>query len=84
MSQRVLSSEMVITSAESLQEAAVAAVEEMTAIVSEHSELGYEDARKLLSLAADLRFGQIVNPLKTVRTALPVTAVPWSELGPLG
>jgi amidase len=70
---------MVIVSAESLQEAAETAVEEMAAIVSDRSELTYEDSRKLLSLIADLRFGQIVNPLKTVRIALPLTAVPWTR-----
>jgi amidase len=72
---------MVVASAPSLEEAARQAVEEMATIVSDRSELRYDEARMLLGLVGDLRFGQIVNPLKTVRMALPLTAVPWH--GPL-
>jgi len=70
---------MVIITAETLDAAAHAAVEETAQLLVRHSDLAYEEARMLLGQAGDLRIGQIVNPLKTVRMALPLTLVPWRE-----
>ncbi len=69
---------MVIASADSLDAAAAAAVEETAQVIARHSALSYDEARMLLSLTGDLRVSQIVNPLKTVRMAVPLAAVPWN------
>jgi amidase len=68
---------MVVVSAETLDAAAREAVEETARILEAHGSLPYDEARMLLSLVGDLRVGQIVNPLKTVRMAVPLDAVPW-------
>jgi len=69
---------MVIVTAGTLDQAAKEAVEEMAQIIVRHSPLAYDEARMLLGQAGDLRISQIVNPLKTVRMALPLHLVPWS------
>ncbi|MCC6453305.1 MAG: acetamidase/formamidase family protein [Caldilineaceae bacterium] len=74
---------MVIVSAESLDIAAKQAVEEAAQLIQRHSELGYDEARMLLSLIGDLRVGQIVNPWKTMRMSFPLAAVPWRVPLPL-
>jgi len=70
---------IVIRSAESLQEAASQAVEEMALIVATHGELTYDEARMLVGLVGDLRVGQIVCSTKTVKVVLPLSGVPWDR-----
>lgn len=74
---------MVLVSAETLDEAAREATEEMARLIVERSALSPDEARMLLGLVGDLRIGQVVNPLKTVRVAVPLEAVPWSAPLPL-
>jgi amidase len=69
---------MLVVSDATLDSAAGKAVEEMALVIETHSSLSYEEARMLLSLKGDVRVSQIVNPLKTVRTAVPITVVPWT------
>lgn len=68
---------MVVASAESMEEASRTALEEMARIVTDHSTLAYDEVRIMLGQIGDLRVGQIVNPLKTMRMALPIATVPW-------
>lgn len=68
---------MIIISDETVDRACKAAVEETTALLAQHSTLDEKEARMLLSVAGDLRIGQIVNPQKTVRLSLPVDVIPW-------
>lgn len=74
---------MVIVTADTLEAAARAAVEETAQALVRHSDLSYDEARMLLGQAGDLRISQIVNPLKTVRMAVPLALVPWREPLPL-
>lgn len=74
---------MVVVSADTLDEAAREAVEEMARLIVARSPLDYDEARMLQGLVADVRVGQIVNPLKTARVAVPLEAVPWTAPLPL-
>lgn len=68
---------MIIVSADTLDLAAKQAVEALATTVAQHSPLSYEEARMLIGQAGHVRVGQIVNPQKTVRAAIPLLAVPW-------
>ena len=70
---------MIIVTAETLDQAAKQAVEEMALLITRHSPLSYDEARMLLGQVGDLRVGQIVNPLKTIRMAISLTTVPWNS-----
>jgi len=74
---------MLIVTDETLDRAAQEAVEGMAQLIVRFSALSYREARQLLGLVGDVRVGQIVNPQKTVRVALPLTAVSWREPLPL-
>ena len=74
---------MVLVSAETLDEAARAATEEMARLLVERSALSADEARMLLGLVGDVRVSQVVNPLKTARVAVPLAAVPWRAALPL-
>lgn len=68
---------MVIVSAETLDKAARTAVEATASLLAAQSALSYHEARVFLSLAGDVRVGQMVCEHKTVRVAFPLAAVPW-------
>ena len=62
---------MVIVSAETLDEAVVAATDQAVLHLQEGLDISWEDAYMLASLAVDFRISQVVNPTKTVRAAIP-------------
>jgi amidase len=68
-----------IYSAETLDQAAVGAVERMADFLAAQAGLPLPDAAMLLSLAGDLRICQIVDPLMTCRMELPKTVL--TQLG---
>lgn len=68
---------MVIVSADTLDAAAREATEEMARILAARSALTADEANMFLGLAGDVRVCQMVNPLKTVRVAVPLASVPW-------
>ena len=47
-----------------------------TQILQEHLQLEFKDAYRILSISCDLRVSQIVNPLLTVRIAIPKNLIP--------
>ena len=63
---------IVIASAETLDEAASQAVEEMRRIVVEQLSVDADTARLLVGVLGNVRVSQIVNPLKTVRVDMPL------------
>jgi amidase len=73
----------VIATAETLDEAAQRAVEEMARIVVDHSPLCYDETRMLLGQVGNVEVGQIVCPTKTTKVALPLAVVPWHAPLPL-
>ncbi len=66
----------VIASARTLDEAAKLAVERARDLLARHLQISTHDAMMLLSLQADLRISQVVNPLRTVRVSIPKTLLP--------
>lgn len=74
---------MTIASAPTLDEAARQANEDMKRILVDYALLSSAEAKMLLGLLADVRVSQMVNPLKTARVALPLTALPWRRCLPL-
>jgi amidase len=68
-----------IYSAKGLTDAAEGSVKMMADFLTCHSGLSLPDANMLLSLAGDLRICQIVNPLMTCRTEIPIGVL--SQLG---
>lgn len=62
---------MTIASAESLDEAAKKATKNMHTFLVNHLKMDHIEAGMLLSISADLKVNQIVNPLKTARMELP-------------
>lgn len=61
----------VISSAPTLDEAADRAVHEMVAMMHDRTDMSEADIMMLLSLVADVRICQIVDPQKTVRFMVP-------------
>lgn len=62
-----------IASAKTLDVASVMATKQMVHFVEQYTDLSKGNATHLLSLAADLRVCQIVDPNKTARMELPLT-----------
>ena len=62
---------MSVASAEGLNEAIKMALEDMVNWLHEEHGLSGEDAYVLVSLAGDVRIGQVVDPAVTVRVAIP-------------
>jgi len=73
----VLTADRAVTifSADTLDQAAAAAVERMAAVLTRHAGLSLPDAAMLLSLAGDLRVCQVVNALKTCRMEVEHTVL---------
>jgi len=63
---------IVIVSAETLDKASWAAVEDMKRIVCHRLSVDSDTARLLVGVRGHLRISQIVNPLKTVRLEMPI------------
>jgi amidase len=66
---------MVLTSANTLDEAAWKAVAEMAKLLSRLTGLSDVESRRLLSTVGELRISQIVNPRKTCRAVIPKAAI---------
>lgn len=62
----------IIASAESLDRAAEEATDAVVRFISGYCGMSWEDAYMLASLVVDLRISQCVDPLKTVRAAIPL------------
>lgn len=62
---------MTIASAETLDEAAKKATKHMHTFLVKHLKMDHIEAGMFLSISADLKINQIVNPLKTCRMELP-------------
>ncbi|HOG52405.1 MAG TPA: acetamidase/formamidase family protein [Bacillota bacterium] len=62
----------IIASAESLDRAAYEATDAAVRFISLYCGMSWEDAYMLASLSVDLRISQCVDPLKTVRAAIPL------------
>lgn len=60
-----------VASGTTMEEAGSLAVDQMTEIICKISDLDYNRARMILSLAGDLRVCQVVNDHKTMRVELP-------------
>jgi len=67
---------ILVASAETLDEAAHRAMEEMAGLLGKLTGLRYAECRRLLSTAGDIRISQIVNPKKTCRAVIPRAAIP--------
>lgn len=67
---------MVIASAETFDRAARKAILWGAQLLERALEIDFPDAYRLLSATSDLRISQIVNPLLTVRVAIPKTLLP--------
>lgn len=65
-----------LASAETFMEAARNAVKHGVELLQRKLNLAFPDAYRLLSATSDLRVSQIVNPLITVRVAIPKTILP--------
>lgn len=62
---------LIIQSAPSYEEAARLAVKEAVELLQQYNHLSFENAYRLVTLVGDLEISQVVNPLKTLRVALP-------------
>jgi amidase len=62
---------MAVASAESLEEAIKIALQDMVGWLQRDQGLSLEEAYVLVSIAGDVRIGQIVDPVVTVRVAVP-------------
>lgn len=67
---------MVVTSAENFTEAAREGIGHSIGFIRRNLGLSFPDAYRLLSATSDLRISQIVNPLLTLRLAIPKTLMP--------
>jgi len=78
----VLTANEVMTVGEglNLEEAYRIALDDMAELVSNKLGLGFVDAAMIVSIAADLRVNQIVNPKVGVRVALPLSILPSGSL----
>ncbi|QHJ72236.1 acetamidase/formamidase family protein [Planococcus halotolerans] len=68
-----------IASAESYENAIHTALLQTTNQLASWLDLSFEDSYRLLSAVCDLKFSQIVNPLVTVRIAVPKSLLPESS-----
>ena len=59
-----------VGSRETMEDASTLAIENMVDVIQEKSDLTYNQAGMLLSIAGDLKSSQIVNPNKTMRMEL--------------
>lgn len=71
---------MIITSGDTLDDAATAASEQAVECLSRALGLSWEDAYMLASLIMDLKISQFVDPKRTVRAAIPKSVVPTELL----
>jgi len=71
---------MTVGEGQNLEEAYRIALDDMAELVSKKLNLGFVDAAMIVSIAADLRINQIVNPKVGVRVALPLTLLPPGSL----
>ena len=67
---------MVISSGETFEEATNQGLETVVALFQESLSMSFNDAYRLLSATCDLQISQIVNPLLTVRVAIPKSLFP--------
>ena len=71
---------MIVVSAETLDAAAEKASEAMVRLAMRTLGMDFNDALIFCSLNMDLRISQIVDPLKTVRSVMPKTLMPWEKI----
>lgn len=71
---------MTIGEGQNLEEAYRIALDDMVELISNKLGLGFVDAAMIVSVAADLRVNQIVNPKVGVRVALPLSILPSGSL----
>jgi amidase len=74
---------MVVAAASTLDEAAALATSAMAGILTGWGYLDVAEARVLLGLIGDVRVGQMVCALRSVRVALPIGLIPWHVPLPL-
>ena len=71
---------MTVGEGQNLEEAYRIALDDMVELISNKIGLGFVDAAMIVSVAADLRVNQIVNPKVGVRVALPLSILPSGSL----
>jgi acetamidase/formamidase len=74
---------MVVAAAVTLDEAATMATDAMVGILTDWGDLDAAEAHVLLGLIGDVRVGQMVCALRTMRVAVPIALVPWRRPLPL-
>jgi len=71
---------MTVGEGQNLEEAYRIALDDMVELISNKLGLEFVDAAMIVSIAADLRVNQIVNPKVGVRVALPLSILPSGSL----
>ncbi len=67
---------LIISSEKQFEEASKKGIHYATKLLQNHLKLRFEDAYRLLGAVCDLRISQIVNPLLTVKVAIPKSIIP--------
>ncbi|HHT50391.1 MAG TPA: acetamidase [Eubacteriaceae bacterium] len=67
---------LIIASDKNFEKASRKGILYATQIISEKLNLNFEDGYRLLSATCDIRISQIVNPLLTLKVAIPKTLIP--------
>ncbi|NLJ78274.1 MAG: acetamidase/formamidase family protein [Tissierellia bacterium] len=71
---------MIIASGNTLEEATIEATEQAVGYLNRGLDISWEEAYILASLIMDLKFSQVVNSEKTVRSAIPKYILPTETL----
>jgi amidase len=73
---------MIITSGETLDKAAETASAETVDCLSQHLGISWHEAYMLTSLVVDLKVSQCVDPMKTIRAAIPKNVISINQIFP--